>query len=554
MTDELQRSVELLEQLLGDSQLRRRFRTDAATVLTEAGLPELAAGLGHGGRALMTLEMRESRSSLAGVMVAAAAEGVDLAQFAEHAAPALAHDAGDAIHHLMQHPHQAAPKPVHDAAPAPAQPAKPSFEPPAANPELVPREPKAPSPADASLPENRPATAAPTGAAQPEAASATQPAAMQTPSEGARLVTGSEGGAGRHVGGGGSHASGGSGGRASGGAAVGGQPPGGHGQPRQQPPGQQPAEHQPAGSTPEPSAPDPTDAGPVYPGDQATPQQFAAWMGARAAKAGLPPELPVMAALTESGLRNLNYGDRDSVGFFQMRLGIWDEGAYAGYPSNPELQVQWFIDHAVAVKDEYPELANNPNSWGDWVADIEQPAEQYRYRYQLQLSTAQALLRGADLTSGAAGAPAVPAPPPVPVGQAALKVAMHLAGGGQSGGATLDTGPTSAELVQYAYARQGVQLPKVVAQQFDIGIPVSEQHLKPGDAVFFAEPGGYVNHVGLYVGNGRFVTAAAGGGGVKLASIADPPFHGHLAGARRYTAEALSDPGHYARPLPTIKG
>ncbi|MFZ1996586.1 MAG: hypothetical protein WAU75_20910, partial [Solirubrobacteraceae bacterium] len=101
MPDELQRSVELLERLLGDPKLRRRFRSDAAAVLAEAGLPQLAADLGHGGRALMTLEMRESRSSLAGVMVAAAAEGVDLAQFAEHAAPALAHDAGAAIHRLM---------------------------------------------------------------------------------------------------------------------------------------------------------------------------------------------------------------------------------------------------------------------------------------------------------------------------------------------------------------------------------------------------------------------------------------------------------------------
>jgi hypothetical protein len=514
MSDELERSVELLERLLGDSQLRRRFRTDAAAVLSEAGLPELAAGLGHGGRALMTLEMRESRSSLAGVMVAAAAEGVDLAQFAEHAAPALARDAGGAIHQLMQHPHHAVPKPVHEA--VPAQPAKPSFAAPAETPALAQREPKTPSPADASLPNRQPAApATPAGSAQPEAASATQPAAMQTPSQGARLVTASEGSGGRHA--------------------------------------AEPAHHHPAGSAAGPVAPEPTDAGPVYPGDQATPQQIAAWMGARAEKAGLPPELPVMAALTESGLRNLSYGDRDSVGFFQMRVGIWDQGSYAGYPSNPELQVQWFIDHAVAVKGQYPGLTNNPNSWGEWVADVEQPAEQYRYRYQLQLSTAQALLRGADLTSGAAAAPAAPAAPAVPVGQAALKIAMHFTGGGHAGSA-LDTGPTSAEMVQYAYSQQGVQMPKVAAQQFDIGIPVSEQHLKPGDAVFFAERSGYVDHVGLYVGDGRFVTAAPGGGGVKLASIADPPFQGHYIGARRYTAEALGNPAHYARPLPTVKG
>ena len=525
MPDETERSVELLERLLGDPQLRRRFRSDAAAVLTEAGLPELAAGLGHGGRALMTLEMRESRSSLAGVMVAAAAEGVDLAQFAEHAAPALARDAGAAIHQLMQHPHQAAPKPVHEAAPQP--PATPDLAPPPGTPALAQPQPKAPATADAPPPHSQPATATPTGTAAPEAPSAAQPAAMQTPSQGAQLVTASEGAGSRHAGGG--------------------QHPG------HRPADHQPADHQTAGSGAAPVAPDPADGGPAYPGDQATSQQIAAWMGARAGKAGLPPELPVMAALTESGLRNLSYGDRDSVGFFQMRLGIWDQGAYAGYPSNPELQIQWFIDHAVAVKSQYPGLADNPNSWGDWVADVEQPAAQYRYRYQLQLSTAQALLRGADLTSGAAAPAAAPAPPPVPIGQAALKVAMHFAGGGQPG-SSLDTGPTSAEMVQYAYSQQGVQVPKVAAQQFDIGIPVSEQHLKPGDAVFFTERDGYVDHVGLYVGNGRFVSSASGGGGVRLASIADPPFQGHYIGARRYTPEALGDPNRYARPLPTIKG
>ncbi len=534
MADELERSVELLERLLGDPQLRRRFRNDAATVLTEAGLPELATGLGQGGRALMTLEMRESRSSLAGVMVAAAAEGVDLAQFAEHAAPALAHDAGSAIHHLVEQPHHAAAKPAHQApAPKPESQTASEFDAPAQAPSLVPRAPAAPHPAADSVPAGQtsataPADTAPSGAAQPEAASPAHPARMQTPSQGARLVTDSP-----------TH------------------------QPRQSagPSGSQPAghpdQHQPAGAGAGAGAaavaPDPSDAaGAPYPGDTATSQQIAAWMGAHAEKAGLPPELPVMAALTESGLRNLNYGDRDSVGFFQMRLGIWDTGAYAGYPSNPQLQIQWFIDHALEVKQQYPQLADNPNSWGEWVADVEQPAEQFRYRYQLQLSTAQALLHGADLSSGAAAAPAAPAAPEIPVGQAALKVAMHFSGGGHSG-SSLSTGPTSAEMVQFAYAQQGVQMPKVAAAQFDLGIPVTEHNLKPGDAVFFAERDGYVDHVGLYVGNGRFVTTAPGGGGVKLAALDHPPFTGTYVGARRFTAEALGNPQRYARPLPTIK-
>jgi len=540
MTDELTRSVELLERLLGDPDLRRRFRADAAFVLVEAGLPELAAGIGHGGRALMTLEMRESRSSLAGVMVAAAAEGVDLAQFAEHAAPALAHDAGSALSHLVQQPHRPAPPPPHET--APKAPAKPNFAPPPEAPSLAPTAPKASASAEASLPA-QPPTATPGAAPQPQGASASAPAAMQTPSQGARLVTTAGEPAPAHGGGDGG----------SGGAAVS-QPGAQHPSAGHEPAGQRPpAQHQPAGAAPEPVAPEPADAGPAYPGDTATPEQIAAWMGAHAVRAGLPAELPVMAALTESGLRNLPYGDRDSVGFFQMRLGIWDQGSYAGYPSNPQLQIQWFIDHAQAVKSQYPGLASNPSSFGEWVADVEQPAAQYRYRYQLQLQTAQDLLRGADLTSGAPAPPTAPAPPPVPVGQGALKVAMRFVGHGGNSGASLDTGPTSAEMVQYAYARQGLQLPKAAAMQYDVGMPVSDQHLKPGDAVFFAERDGYVDHVGLYVGNGRFVGAAADGGGVRISSISDPPFGGHYIGARRYSPAALGNPATYARPLPTVK-
>ena len=121
------------------------------------------------------------------------------------------------------------------------------------------------------------------------------------------------------------------------------------------------------------------------------------WMAQGARDAGLPGELPVMAALTESGLRNLAYGDRDSVGYFQMRTGIWDGGPYAGYLARPELQLRWFLDHALAVRATQiaaGDLAfgSDPAGWGQWIADVERPAEPYRGRYQGQLEAARALL------------------------------------------------------------------------------------------------------------------------------------------------------------------
>jgi hypothetical protein len=73
-------------------------------------------------------------------------------------------------------------------------------------------------------------------------------------------------------------------------------------------------------------------------------RDIARWMAAEAESRNFPPELPVMAALTETGgtLRNLLDGDRDSVGFFQIRVGV--HGAKA--VETPEAQMQWFLYNA----------------------------------------------------------------------------------------------------------------------------------------------------------------------------------------------------------------
>jgi hypothetical protein len=143
--------------------------------------------------------------------------------------------------------------------------------------------------------------------------------------------------------------------------------------------------------------------GDAYPGDDASQPQLAAWMARAARRAGLPPELPVMAALQESGLRNLRYGDRDSQGFFQMRTSIWDQGEYRGYIDRPELQLRWFIEHAVAQRRSNPGLYQGPDDYGTWIADVERCAAEYRDRYQPHLDHARRLI---EAGGGAAGRPA----------------------------------------------------------------------------------------------------------------------------------------------------
>src|SRR4051794_22833522 len=155
-----------------------------------------------------------------------------------------------------------------------------------------------------------------------------------------------------------------------------------------------------------------------YPGDSAPKEQIAGWMGGSAIAAGLPGELPVMASLTDTGVKNLPYGDSDSVGYFAMRTAVWNTGAYAGFPEHPSIQLQWFIDQALKVRQQrvaqgISSYGQDSTTWGEWDADVQRPAAQYRGRYQLRLDESRTLV-----ANGCAAAPdpdPAPAPEPPPV-------------------------------------------------------------------------------------------------------------------------------------------
>jgi hypothetical protein len=268
-------------------------------------------------------------------------------------------------------------------------------------------------------------------------------------------------------------------------------------------------------------------------------------MGAAAQKRGLPPELPVMAALVESGVKNLNYGDADSVGFFQMRLSVWNKGDYAGYPDNPELQLKWFLDQAAAVKRQRMaagKSVTDPQSYGDWIADIERPAVQYRGRYQLQLDKAHDLLSQSSKHRGGGAQlePVVDGGGGGSAGPRALAAAhaaeKELGTPYHWGGSTPQTGFDCSGLMQWAYAKAGIQIPRTSEMQILArnGTPVSRDQLRPGDLVFFRNSSGDVHHVGMSLGGDRFIQAPQTGDVVKISSLKEPYFAQQYTGARRF--------------------
>jgi hypothetical protein len=166
-----------------------------------------------------------------------------------------------------------------------------------------------------------------------------------------------------------------------------------------------------------------------YPGDGAPRSAIAQWMAYGASVAAIPRELPVMAALVESGLANLHQADVDSVGYFQMRVGIWNRGEYAGYPDSPPLQLKWFVDQAAAVRKQRlaagaPEPSTDVAHWGDWIADAVLAPESFRGRYQLRIDEARALV-GEPCTPPAAGRRHDPARPAARLGEPPARAASR---------------------------------------------------------------------------------------------------------------------------------
>ena len=79
-------------------------------------------------------------------------------------------------------------------------------------------------------------------------------------------------------------------------------------------------------------------------------------------------------------------------------------------------------------------------------------------------------------------------------------------------------------LIQHAYGRHGIALPRTSAEQAKQGRAVSKNlaSLVPGDLLTFSNRGGPVTHVGLYVGEGRFIHSASRGVHVSILSGEDP--------------------------------
>lgn len=103
------------------------------------------------------------------------------------------------------------------------------------------------------------------------------------------------------------------------------------------------------------------------------------------------------------------------------------------------------------------------------------------------------------------------------------------------GGNSMISGVDCSGLVQQTFKKFGIQLPRVTYEQVGVGASVPRSKLAVGDLVFFdtdrTKKG--PDHVGIYLGNGKFIHAPRPGKPVQIGSLADSYYNDRLMAIRR---------------------
>lgn len=104
-------------------------------------------------------------------------------------------------------------------------------------------------------------------------------------------------------------------------------------------------------------------------------------------------------------------------------------------------------------------------------------------------------------------------------GYMAASLARKQVGAPYRYGGSSPSGFDCSGLVQYVYGKLGVNLPRKSREMARVGQQVPVHALLPGDLVFFRINRNRVSHVGIYIGNDKFVHATKSGDPVRKDSI-----------------------------------
>ncbi|MFC8567434.1 C40 family peptidase [Streptomyces sp. NPDC057245] len=281
--------------------------------------------------------------------------------------------------------------------------------------------------------------------------------------------------------------------------------------------------------------------------------------------AGLSLDVPrkgqiiaLATAMQESRLRNLGYGDRDSLGLFQQRPSQgWGSAEQIRDPTHASeqfykhlLKVDGWQQMTVTQAAQAVQKSGLPDAYAQWesLATALQSSiaktfpgagadadDQDTNQDEMPSTSTTGCAPGQD-GSGFGRIPEGSVPKgysipkdAVPRARKAIEWAMHQLGTlYQWGGTCTDAhGPDPmgrcdcSSLMQQAYAHAGITLTRTTYTQVGEGKAVSPAHLKPGDLIFSRGSAARPEHVGMYMGEGLVIEAPRTTKPVRITPIKD---------------------------------
>ena len=171
-------------------------------------------------------------------------------------------------------------------------------------------------------------------------------------------------------------------------------------------------------------------------------------------------------------------------------------------PSNKRIFQVW--DTKLSVPPDIQPYHHNDNN-GFYEPQAQQQAQPRRYaapQTYYQAETPRAATRSKKLN---------------PTRAEILKAAYRSIGiDYRWGGNTPREGFDCSGLTKFTHKNVNLSIPRTALEQSKASRTINRKDLKPGDMIFFRTSGKKVNHVGIYVGDGKFIHAASGGGKVTL--------------------------------------
>ena len=110
------------------------------------------------------------------------------------------------------------------------------------------------------------------------------------------------------------------------------------------------------------------------------------------------------------------------------------------------------------------------------------------------------------------------------------------------GGTSEEKGFDCSGFVRYMYEKSvGLVLPRRAEEQAKVTEEISRSELKPGDLVFFNTLKRTFSHVGIYVGDGKFIHAPRPGKAVRVDDMREAYWQQRFNGARRVQVDKLQN-------------